>query len=74
MIMPEPKNNLSANDKKLLSNVSLALLCKIAFILCLGLLFFGSDTRIETTPQTVSQALLADTDSGHTTVNNQNAQ
>ena len=62
--MPEHKNISSTNDKKLISNVSITLLCKIIFIICLGFLFFGSDTRIETTPQTVSQALLADTDSG----------
>ena len=59
--MSESKTNSNINDRKLVTKVSLALVCKIAIIACLGLAFFGSDTRVETDPQTVSQAILANT-------------
>lgn len=59
--MSELKKNTLSNDRQLVTKVALTLACKIAVIVCLGFLFFGSDNRIETDPQIVSQAILADT-------------
>ncbi len=59
--MSEFKKSTLSNDRQLAVKVALTLACKIAVIVCLGYLFFGSDKRIETDPQIVSQAILADT-------------
>lgn len=59
--MSELKKSTLSNDRQLATKVALTLACKIAVIVCLGFLFFGSDKRIETDPQIVSQAILADT-------------
>ena len=59
--MSELKKSTLSNDRQLVTKVALTLACKIAVIVCLGFLFFGSDKRIETDPQIVSQAILADT-------------
>lgn len=64
MIMSEAKNASSSNDRQLAVKVAVTLACKIAVIVCLGFLFFGSDKRIETDAQSVGQAILADTASG----------
>lgn len=61
LIMSDSKNNASRNDRQLTVKVAVTLACKIAIIACLGYLFFGSDKRVETDPQSVGQALLADT-------------
>lgn len=61
LIMSDSKNNASRNDRQLTVKVAVTLACKIAVIACLGYLFFGSDKRVETDPQSVGQALLADT-------------
>lgn len=59
--MSELKNKASRNNRQLTVKVAVTLACKIAIIACLGFLFFGSDKRVETDPQSVGQALLADT-------------
>ncbi len=59
--MSELKNKASRNNRQLTIKVAVTLACKIAIIACLGFLFFGSDKRVETDPQSVGQALLADT-------------
>ena len=59
--MSELKKSTLSNDRQLVTKVALTLACKIAVIVCLGFLFFFSDNRIETDPQIVSQAILADT-------------
>lgn len=61
LIMSELKNKASRNNRQLTVKVAVTLACKIAIIACLGFLFFGSDKRVETDPQSVGQALLADT-------------
>lgn len=61
LIMSELKNKASRNNRQLIVKVAVTLACKIAIIACLGFLFFGSDKRVETDPQSVGQALLADT-------------
>ncbi len=61
LIMSDSKNKASRNDRQLTVKVAVTLACKIAVIACLGYLFFGSDKRVETDPQSVGQALLADT-------------
>ncbi len=61
LIMSELKNKASRNNRQLTIKVAVTLACKIAIIACLGFLFFGSDKRVETDPQSVGQALLADT-------------
>jgi hypothetical protein len=69
MIMSEVKNASSSNGRQLAVKVAVTLACKIAVIVCLGFLFFGSDKRIETDAQTVGQAILADTASGSAAAN-----
>ena len=48
-----------SNDRRLVREVGLALVCKIAFIACLGFLFFGASDRITTNADVVGNALLA---------------
>ena len=57
--MPKKRLNTLHSDKRLVRNVALTLACKIAFIACLGFLFFGSGDRVSTDAETMSQVLLS---------------
>lgn len=59
--MSELNKSSSLTNRQLLVKVAFTLACKIAVIVCLGLLFFSSDNRVETNAQSVSQVILADT-------------
>lgn len=59
--MSELNKSSSLSDRQLVVKVALTLACKIAVIVCLGFLFFGSDNRVETNAQSVGQVILADT-------------
>ena len=61
--MTESKNKMNPRDKRLLQEVSLTLFCKIAVIVCLGLLFFSSADRVNPDADSMSQLILSDSDS-----------